>query len=78
MATSQLSVGDQVKYSRQWLRNTGQYTGDICFAKGRIIELISVGGSLTLAKIDWGKLNGEIPEKVNVVNLVKVGTREAV
>ena len=68
-----IEVGDTVQYSRDWLRSTGQYTGDIPFAKGKVIELKPLG-DITLAIIDWN--DREIPSKVNVKNLSKVGTPE--
>lgn len=66
--TSPVKVGDTVMYSRHWLRSTGQFTGDICFAKGTVKELKPLG-EVTLAVIDWG--GADLPEKVNVKNLVR-------
>ncbi len=64
-------IGDNVAYSVQFLDSIGESpTGDLCHARGKIKEIVSYG-SLNLAVIDWG--NPEIPEKVNVFNLAKVG-----
>jgi len=64
-----LKVGDNVKYSREWLRNTGIFTGEICFASGRIIALEPLGKTNTLAVIDWK--NPNIPDRVLTSNLVR-------
>ena len=63
-----LKVGDIVKYSSQWLRSAGIFTGDICFASGRIIALEPLGKTSTLAVIDWQ--NPNIPDRVLTSNLV--------
>ena len=31
--------GDHVCYAREWLRNTGQYTGDVPFMRGVVTEI---------------------------------------
>lgn len=68
----EIKVGDKVRYSTKFLRNTGQYTGDIPFARGIVTALEPLGkGSIRtfLAVIDWG--NPDIPERVLVSNLEK-------
>jgi hypothetical protein len=70
--TGAVKVGDTVMYSRAWLRSTGQFTGDICFARGTVNELQPLG-EVTLAVIDWG--GADLPEKVNVKNLSRVTER---
>ncbi len=69
---SPVKVGDKVMYSRQWLRSTGQFTGDICFAKGTVKALQALG-EVMLAVIDWD--GADLPEKVNVKNLSRVTER---
>ena len=64
-----LKIGSYVKYSRNWLRSTGNFTGDIPIAQGRIINIQDLG-SLKLAIIEWNRI--DIPEKVNIKNLVDV------
>lgn len=64
----EIEVGDRVTYSREFLRNTGQFTGDIPFACGTV-ESIADYGSTRIAAVDWG--NPDIPAKVNVANLVR-------
>ncbi len=63
-----IKIGSTVKYSVEWLRNTGQYSGNICFAKG-VVAGLEVMGTITLATINWNRLS-EFPAKVNVENLV--------
>lgn len=70
---NKIGVGDQVRYSRQWLQSTGTFTGDLPRAKG-VVTAIKDYGSTKIATIDWG--NPEIPERVNVANLSKVKQRE--
>jgi hypothetical protein len=70
--TSPIQVGDKVCYSKRFLQSTGQYTGDIPFARGVVQELIPFGETM-LAVIDWGDPN--IPKRVNIANLTRVTTR---
>ena len=73
--TEAIAVGSMVKYSAAWLRSTGQYTGDICFAKGKVTELRPMaGGKMTLAVVEWDK--PDLPNKINVKNLTPVGKPE--
>jgi len=68
-----ISVGDTVRYSRQWLQSTGTHTGDLPRAKGTVTAIKDLG-SLKIATIDWDK--PDVPERVNIANLSKVKTRE--
>lgn len=66
-------VGDMVKYSANFLRSTGMYTGDIPFAKGRVTHIDpKFGGGL--ATIEWDR--PDVPPRVLLANLVKVGAIE--
>ena len=58
-----------MRYSSTWLRNTGQHTGDICFAKGKVTALKGTK-DYTIATIDWG--GEDLPVRVNVANLERV------
>jgi hypothetical protein len=69
MTKSKLKVGDRVAYSRAFCQDTGQQTGDIPFARG-VIESFESIGETALAIINWNDPN--IPEKVNVKNLVNM------
>lgn len=64
-----LQPGDRVAYSSRFLKNTGQHTGDIPFARDTITLLTQMGNS-RLAHIDWDREG--IPEKVLVSNLSRV------
>jgi hypothetical protein len=64
-----VQVGDTVAYSRQFLRNTRQYTGDAPFARGKVTGLTPLG-ELLLAQILWD--HADLPGKVNVKNLSRV------
>lgn len=67
--TAAVKVGDRVAYARQWLRNTGQYTGDAPQARGTVTAVEQVGET-RLATVDWG--TPDLPDRVNVANLSRV------
>jgi hypothetical protein len=58
---------DRVMFAREFLRNTGIFTGWAPFARGAIIRLDTIAPGFTLARIHWD--DGEI-SRVNVGNLV--------
>lgn len=70
----ELEIGDYVKYSAMFCRNTGQYTGSTPFARGKIVDLVRNGKSehaMVMAIVNWtNDYAGEVPVKVNVGNLV--------
>ena len=66
-----LKIGDKVAYSAQWLKSTGQYTGDICFARGVILSFTELSKECILAEVDWS--SEDFPKRVNVKNLARVG-----
>ena len=70
-----LQRGDRVAYSSRFLKNTGQHTGDIPFARDTITLLTQMGNS-RLAHIDWDREG--IPEKVLVSNLSRVAQDDVV
>ena len=65
--TSSVKVGDIVGYSKAFLQSTGQYTGDVPFARGKVLALRTIGTETILAEIEWDK--PDIPNLVNVRNL---------
>ncbi len=65
--TQRIQVGDTVAYSKSFLQSTGQYTGDVPHARGKVTALVPVGKDLTLAEIAWDK--PDLPARVNVKNL---------
>lgn len=66
-----MKPGDKVGYSRKWLKSIGAVTGDLPRAKG-IIQEIKDLGSLKIATVKWDL--PDIPERVNVKNLAKIGS----
>lgn len=72
-ASEPLQVGDAVAYSRAFLRSIGAFSGDLPHAKGKITGLVPVGREVVLAEIDWDR--AELPARVNVKNLCRVGSR---
>jgi hypothetical protein len=78
MSTRQLRVGDRVKYGVAFLRSIACYTGPLPFARGPITELTKLGPTVTLATVAWDfDVAHEIPERVNVANLVPEHKPEA-
>lgn len=68
--TQTIDVGDTVGYSKAFLQSTGQHTGDVPFARGKVTALKTLGKDVTLADIDWG--NPDLPTRVNVKNLTTI------
>jgi len=68
-----MKIGDKVRMSREWLRNTGSYTGEVPHAKGTVTAIRAMGRA-SVAEVDWD--TPEAPSRVLVGNLVKVGTWE--
>ena len=62
-------LGDVVTYCREFLRATGQLSGPIPFARGRIISLAPVSNALDIATIDWSE--PDIPARVLTSNLIR-------
>ena len=71
--TAKIAVGDIVKYSRDFLRSTGQITGPIPFAEGKVESIKDLGG-LQIATVAWN--TEEAPAKINVKNLIRKGQLE--
>jgi hypothetical protein len=67
--TAGVQIGDTVAYSKQFLQSTGQYTGDVPLARGKIIGFTTLVDTL-LAEIEWDR--GDLPGRVNVRNLSRV------
>jgi len=68
--TQPIKVGDTVGYSKAFLQSTGQLTGDVPFARGKVLALQPLGTDTILAEIEWDK--PDLPAKVNVKNLSTV------
>lgn len=69
----ELQVGDAVAYSRSFLRNIGAFTGDMPHAKGEITGIKALSREVVLADVTWDR--AELPARVNVKNLCRVGSR---
>jgi hypothetical protein len=68
--TQPIQVGDTVAYSKKFLQSTGQYTGDVPHARGKVTALVPLGKEITLAEIEWDK--PDLPGRVNVKNLTTI------
>ena len=68
MKKSNLKVGDKVRYASEFLRSIGVHTGDMCFAKGEITEIHTLGeGPNKFAHVRWDY--DDLPDKIHVLNL---------
>jgi len=67
-----LTIGDRVAYSVQFLKSIGMSHSNMAFAKGKITYLNAISLNFILATIQW-EGGAEMPEKVAVANLAKVG-----
>jgi hypothetical protein len=65
--TQPIKPGDTVGYSKSFLQSTGQLTGDVPLARGKVIALHPIGQETMLAEIEWD--NPDLPNRVNVRNL---------
>jgi len=68
-----VAVGDNVAYSVQFLKSIGMSHTDMARGRGTVTDVSPIGkGSDTmLARIEWNL--ADLPERVNVLNLAKVG-----
>jgi len=66
-----ISVGDSVMYSRNFLRSIGEF-GEMGHWKG-VVKSVRPMGGMTLAEVQWD--NGDAPMKVNVKNLILTSRR---
>lgn len=64
-----MKVGQKVAYSVQFLRSIGMSHSEMARARGVITAIIPLG-STKLAEIEW---NCDMPKRVNIANLAKVG-----
>lgn len=69
--TKLFKIGDRVRYARTFLRATGQLTGDVPHATGRVISLQPISAALDLAVIEWNR--PDVPAKVLTSNLIHAG-----
>ena len=65
-----IKIGDYVCYSREWLRSTGNFTGNIPQASGRVINIEVVYPEFELAIVEWNFK--DIPAQINVKNLIRL------
>ena len=68
--TPHFNIGDKVAYSVQFLRSINMSHGDMAHARGTITGFTPLGQETLLAEISW---NCDMPTRVNICNLAKVG-----
>lgn len=49
-----IRVDDNVMFSREFLRSTGQFTGAVPFAKGRVEMVEQMNSKLFIVTVNWG------------------------
>lgn len=47
-------IDDSVMFSREFLRSTGQFTGPVPFAKGRVVSVEQLNPKLFIVAVNWG------------------------
>lgn len=63
----EIKIGTRVRYAREFLRNTGQQTGEAPFLRG-VVSAVHTYGVLKLAYVFW---DGDDKEHhINIKNLV--------
>ena len=68
-----LQIGDKVAYSAAYLQSTGQYTGDVPFARGVVTGFEKLGFTMRVARVAWDC--EDCAGRVIETNLAKVGSR---
>lgn len=70
--SSPIRVGDNVAYSKRFLRSIGCHTGDMPAARGTVTAVQRIG-ELLIADIDWD--TPDLPGRANVksLSLIKNG-----
>lgn len=66
---SKVYIGTHVAYSRDFLRSTGQITGDAPFLRGEVVDIVNIN-PLRLALVKWDGF--EEPKTINIKNLIPV------
>jgi len=66
---SKVYIGTRVAYTRDFLRSTGQFTGDAPFLRGEVIDIMNLN-QLRLALVKWDGF--EEPRTINIKNLIPV------
>lgn len=56
-----LEVGDTVRFTSQWLKNTGQIVGTVPFLRGEIILLQHLSGGVSVATVEFNRLSAHGP-----------------
>lgn len=60
-----IKIGDKVRFHKNWLRSTFQFTGDVPRAQGFVVNIDGI-----VATVEWDCLS---PSRVLVKNLTRVG-----
>lgn len=68
-------IGDRVKYTREFCRNTGQITGDTPRDRGIVTEIKKYSDSFVLVTVEWQL---DSPGKVAAANLTLTSDPERV
>lgn len=68
-----IQAGDTVAYSANFIKFVGSHDKSLADARGQVVSIKEYGDNLKIAKIEWNK-GIDLPEKVAVKNLAKVGT----
>jgi hypothetical protein len=65
-------IDDSVMFSREFLRSTGQFTGPVPFAKGRVVSVEQLNPKLFIVAVNWGN---DVVNRVLSSNLIHGSNR---
>lgn len=68
----QFKIDDIVMFSREWLRSTGQFTGPVPFAKGKVVSVEQLNSKLFVVAVNWGN---DVQSRVLSCNLIHESNR---
>jgi hypothetical protein len=68
----EFKIDDTVMFSRGFLRSTGQFTGPVPFAKGKIEGLEELRPGLFIVAVNWGN---DVKSRVLSSNLICANDR---
>jgi len=67
-----VQIGDRVAYSVQFLKSIGMSHSEMARARGVVTEIKPLSSQTVLARIEWAN-GADMPDRVHVANLAKVG-----
>ena len=57
-----MKLGDTVRFTSEWLRNTGNFLGPVPFMRGEIVHLADLSDDRQVATVEFNWLNSHGPD----------------